>query len=47
MEIIAIKWYYGFTTREAQIFKKFATKETIALIVESFIDNSKKSFYED
>lgn len=42
-----IKNYYGFNTKQANIYIKTVSKKTIEEIKKYFESNSKKSFYED
>ena len=46
-EITALMWYYGWTKAEATRQLKIMNTTTIALIVETFENNAKKSFKED
>jgi hypothetical protein len=46
-EIIALMWYYGWTKIEATRQLKTMDSTSIALIVQTFKDNAKKSFKED
>lgn len=46
-KIELIKDFYGFTTKEAKNYLKNATENQIKEIQNYFINNSKKSFYND
>ena len=46
-DVEILKAYYGFTTKEAETYKKTVSKNTIKLIKKSFEQNAKKTFYDD
>lgn len=46
-DVEILKAYYGFTTKEAKIYKKTVSKSTIELIKKNFEQNAKKTFYDD